>query len=80
MILTGKCFVDDELFSFFPERVVTVPIDPETDLPPDMGGDPSRVINRPICSRHIAMTNAKRVRDGRPEMPVFHDSTMAQAQ
>jgi hypothetical protein len=36
LIATGPCYMHPGLFSFDPDRVVTIWVDPETDCPPDV--------------------------------------------
>jgi hypothetical protein len=45
----APCYVCGLTFWFDPARVPNVPIDPQTGLPPDLGGDPQRAIPRVLC-------------------------------
>lgn len=48
-VVVGPCYACDNLFGFDPSRVPSIPIDPVTGLPPDLGGDAQRAVRRPIC-------------------------------
>lgn len=48
----GPCWSCGEVFSFDPDTVDSVPIDPKTSLPPDIkprAGGYERAVKRPIC-------------------------------
>jgi hypothetical protein len=64
-----SCLACGKGFMFDPDTVVTVPIDPVSGLPPDMGGDPDRVVLRPVCDPCIELANPGRVRNGLPAVP-----------
>jgi hypothetical protein len=34
---------------FDPDTVTSIPIDPDRQLPPDLGGDPDKAIRMPLC-------------------------------
>lgn len=42
MLGAAPCFMCKHPFWFDPDRVTSASIDPETGLPPDLGGDPRR--------------------------------------
>ncbi len=60
MLAFAPCFTDGQVFGFNPETVISVPIDPQTNRPPDVdehGGhitpDPAavaRAVRMPICN------------------------------
>jgi len=64
LVAFGICFVHERTFAFNPDTVITVPIDPATGLPPDMGGDAGRAISRPICDVCIGKINPMRIKRG----------------
>jgi hypothetical protein len=63
------------LFAFDPDLVPSIPVDPFTQLPPDVAvaRDPAldfdrvreRAINRPVCRTCVDRSNAIRRADGR---------------
>lgn len=70
------CYVHGEPFTFDPVSVVTVPIDPQTGLPPDVDADlqpvPSpdpdavaRSVWRPICDPCVQRANRQLAAQGR---------------
>lgn len=62
----GTCWSCGVGFTFNPETVPSLPIDPATDRPPDLGGDEANAIARPICSTCIDFANAWRASEGKP--------------
>jgi hypothetical protein len=62
----GACWACGVVFGFDPERVPSVPIDPVTNRPPDMGGNAARAVSQPICRRCLDETNERRAANGRP--------------
>jgi hypothetical protein len=70
-VAAGPCFLCGRIFTFAPDLVPSVPIDPETDLPPDLGGDASRAISQPLCEQCVALVNPKRVALGLEPIPVL---------
>lgn len=60
----GPCGACKNPFSFDPDTVPSVPVDPETGLPPDMGGDPARAIRMPICPACCRRANVERRKTG----------------
>lgn len=66
MLVTGHCVRCKAPFSFDPERVPSIPIDPENGLPPDLGGDPSRAVREPVCPSCCKAVNPERRRRGQP--------------
>jgi hypothetical protein len=67
-IVLGQCFACGRAFTFNPHRVPSIPIDPVTRRPPDMGGDPARARREPICETCFDRANELRVARG--EQPV----------
>lgn len=70
----APCFCCKQPFAFDPDRVQAVPIDPETGRPPDMGGDPQRAVNQPLCPGCCTMANPQRKAAG---LPLFDETDTA---
>lgn len=66
----GPCWVCRSLFVFDPETVSSVLVDPVTDQPPDLGGDPDRAVARPLCPPCVTEANLERAKAGRRLIPV----------
>ena len=64
MAVFGACFVCKVPFYFHPDLVASVPIDPVTGLPPDLGGDPDRAQREPICPSCCHLANVERRQAG----------------
>jgi hypothetical protein len=62
----APCFTCGQPFAFDPDRVVSVPIDPVTGLPPDApGANPQGdYVRRPICPGCCQAMNPERARRG----------------
>jgi hypothetical protein len=60
----GPCWACGDYFSFDPVTVDSVPIDPETNLPPDLGGDAERAYKRPVCPACMELVWASRAARG----------------
>lgn len=73
-IVVGECFVCGRVFTFNPHHVPSVPIDPVTKLPPDMGGDPGRARREPICRDCVERANVERVERGDAPFVVHPDA------
>ena len=65
-------------FTFDPDLVPSIPIDPQTNLPLDIEPSPdgleaarARAVKQPICASCMAASNAKRRREGREEIHIF---------
>lgn len=67
----GRCWSCGALFGFDPDRVPSVPIDPATNTPPDMGGDAARAVRQPVCAACIERANDKRRASGEPLIMVL---------
>jgi len=67
----GPCWSCGKRFAFAPERVPSIPIDPVSNRPPDLGGDPARAILRPICEDCVRLANANRRMAGRPLIEIL---------
>lgn len=65
----GPCLVCGQPFTFDPETVPSVPIDPVTGLPPDLGGDPARARRQPLCPPCVTKANKERKARGLPGWP-----------
>lgn len=66
MFAVGACWVCGQPFPFDPETVPSIPIDPVTNRPPDLGGDPDRAERRPVCPGCVAEANRQRELVGLP--------------
>jgi hypothetical protein len=67
LIALGPCWSCGERFTFDPDTVVSILVDPDTNLPPDLGHtDPQRAIARPLCPSCVERANRQRVAAGRP--------------
>jgi hypothetical protein len=64
MVVFGACFMCGQPFSFDADRVTSVPIDPVTGKPPDLGGDPERARKEPICPPCCRRANVIRAQNG----------------
>lgn len=60
MFAFGPCWACKQLFGFDPDAVPSIPIDPVTGRPPDLGGDPERAVRQPICPACIDEANRQR--------------------
>jgi len=68
----GPCWLCSRGFTFAPDLVPSVPIDPETHLPPDVGHtDPQRAVRKPLCEECVVEVNEVRVRNGQAEVEVL---------
>lgn len=63
----APCIVCAVPFSFDPDTVPSMPIDPVTGKPPDLGGDPARATNQPICPACIKIVDP--IREARGLQP-----------
>lgn len=64
MIATGRCWACRSYFEFHPDLVTSILIDPVTQRPPDLGGDPARARREPICPRCCQLLNPERAARG----------------
>lgn len=74
MTMISPCFGCKRIFSYNPHRVPSIPIDPVTGLPPDMGGNPERAERQPICLSCVTYANWQRRKAGKEEIPVHSDA------
>ena len=67
----APCFIHAGIFSFDPDRVTSVLIDPVTNAPPDVNPDPAtpevtvrvaRSVRRPICPACCQLLNDEAAR------------------
>jgi hypothetical protein len=57
--ITGRCYACERVFTEDADTVATVPVDPRTGLPPDVGGTPpERAVVRLICAGCMAEVKA----------------------
>lgn len=66
MVAFAACWSCNQPFAFGPETVPSIPIDPVTNRPPDLGGDPSRAERQPVCPGCVAEANRQRKLVGLP--------------
>jgi hypothetical protein len=81
LIAFGRCWSCRRSFTFHPDLVPSLPVDPETNLPLDVDGegnprefsveDYRRSVKVPICSACIGLANRQRERHGRPPIAVL---------
>jgi hypothetical protein len=64
MAVFGPCWMCKVPFSFHPDLVTSVLIDPQTGLAPDLGGDPDRAQREPICPACCHIANDQRRQAG----------------
>jgi hypothetical protein len=78
----GPCWSCGRLFTFDPDLVPSLPIDPETNRPVDVDehGEPgrawtaeeyARTVKQPICEACIGKSNDLRAAKGQPPIPVL---------
>lgn len=60
MMAYGPCWSCRRNFMFDPEWVPSIPIDPEVNLPPDLGGDAARAVRQPVCPSCMEMADRRR--------------------
>lgn len=71
-LVVGRCFACGNVFTFNPHLVPSVPIDPMTKLPPDVGKtDPVRAVREPLCERCVSILNRRRAEEGREPLIVL---------
>jgi hypothetical protein len=59
-VAIAPCWMCKVPFSFHPDLVTSVLIDPVTGRPPDLGGDPDRAVREPLCPSCCKIANARR--------------------
>jgi hypothetical protein len=75
VVAIGLCWSCGVNFGFHPDTVVSIPIDPDNGLPPDLGGDPAKVIKHPVCNGCVEAANPQRQRNGVPLLKPAKEST-----
>jgi hypothetical protein len=70
-VVLGRCWSCGRPFTFNPYLVPSIPIDPETRRPPDLGGDPERAEREPLCESCVERVNVERERLGQPLVRVL---------
>jgi hypothetical protein len=61
LIAIAPCYTCRRPFSFHPDLVTSVPIDPRTGQPPDLGGtDPAEAVRQPLCPSCCRRINPER--------------------
>lgn len=54
LVAFAPCWGCRETFTFDPDTVSSIPIDPETGLPPGIGGtDPQQAVKQPLCPQCV---------------------------
>ena len=71
LIAFGPCWSCKQPFAFDPDLVPSLPVDPVTNLPSDMGGDASRCVRQPICADCVEIANENRRAAGRELIDVL---------
>ena len=84
VIVMTACFVCGQPFTFNPNWVPSVPIDPRTGRPLDVGADgkpqpvepgaEERAVKQPLCESCVELINENRRRIGEPEIVVHPDA------
>lgn len=72
-IALGPCWVCGEIFEFDVDRVPSVFVDPVTNKPADLGGDPARARREPVCENCCAQVNPMREARGLPPLEPLPD-------
>lgn len=69
----GPCWSCGQLFTSDPELVPSVPIDPGTGLPSDLGqhAPGAEYVRQPICRTCVERANENRRAEGRPLIDVL---------
>lgn len=70
-IVLGTCWSCQRPFTFNPDLVPSIPVDPVKNLPPDLGGDVSRAVKQPICEHCVNRANLARRQNGMPEIEIL---------
>jgi hypothetical protein len=72
LIALGRCWLCGRSFTFNPDRVPSVPIDPTTGVPPDVGGtDLADAVRQPLCSTCVGIVNERRKATGQDPIYVL---------
>lgn len=71
LIALGDCWACGRPFPFDLDLVPSIPVDPTTNLPSDLGGDPELVVKQPVCEQCLDVANERRVAQGRPPIIVL---------
>lgn len=66
VVAWGPCWSCGDPFHFDAELVPSIPIDPVTNRPPDLGGNAERAVKQPICPRCCRRANVRRRATGIP--------------
>jgi hypothetical protein len=75
--LHGPCFVCKRVFSYNPNHVPSIYIDPQTGLPPDVEPQPGgyeRARREPLCLACVTVGNRDRVAQGKEPFPVHPEA------
>jgi len=76
--LHGPCFVCKRVFSYNPNHVPSIYIDPETMLPPDVEpqavGGFERAERMPLCESCVTRGNEQRVAEGKEPFPIHPEA------
>jgi hypothetical protein len=71
LFAAGPCWACKRVFTFDPDLVPSIPIDPANNLPADLGGDPAACIRQPLCADCVSLANADRTASGEPLIRVL---------
>lgn len=69
MAAYSACIGCRRTFCYDPHTVPSIPVDPVTGLPPDLGGDPQRARREPICPQCCRAANVMRRENNLPPFP-----------
>jgi len=77
--LHGPCFTCGRVFSYNPNHVPSIFIDPQTNLPPDVSPAPDgkgmqRARREPLCEACVTRANRDRVAQGKEPFPVHPEA------
>lgn len=62
----GECWSCKQPFTFDPHTVPSIPIDPVTNRPADLGGVAERCVRQPVCPSCVERANVQRAERGLP--------------
>ena len=73
LILYGACWSCGRLFTSDPDLVPSLPVDPVTNTPADVGAhaDDAEYVKQPICRTCVERSNEQRRAAGRPLIDIL---------
>jgi len=75
--LHGPCFACGRVFSYNPNHVPSIQVDPQTGRPPDVGPEPGgyqRARREPLCEACVTLANRERAAKGLEPFPVHPEA------